>query len=108
MTTKERIGVLATVFLGTGLFAASGAEAGRIHARQVRQQRRIAEGIESGALTAREAARLEAREAALNREVRVLRRDGLTPRERARIERQQNRLSRDIYRQKHDGQTRQR
>jgi hypothetical protein len=59
-------------------------------------------------LTARETARLEAREAALNHEVRVLRSDGLTPRERARIERQQNRLSRDIYRQKHDSQTRQR
>jgi hypothetical protein len=108
MTTKERIGVLATVFLGAGLFAASTAEAGRIHARAERQQRRIAQGVGSGALTARETARLEAREAALNHEVRVLRRNGLTPRERARIERQQNRLSRDIYRQKHDGQTRQR
>ncbi len=108
MVTKKRIRVLAAVFLGAGLFAASNAEAGRISARQVRQQRRIAEGIESGALTAREAARLEGREAALNREVRVLRRDGLTPRERARINRQQNRLSREIYREKHDGQTRQR
>ena len=108
MTTKERIGVLAAVFLGAGLFAASSAEAGRISARQVRQQKRIAQGVGSGALTARETARLETREAALNREVQVLRRDGLTPRERARIERQQNRLSRDIYRQKHDSQTRQR
>lgn len=108
MTAKKWIGVLATVFLGAGLFAASSAEAGRIHARAERQQRRIAQGVGSGALTAREAARLETREAALNREVRVLRRDGLTPRERARIEGQQNRLSRDIYRQKHDGQTRQR
>ncbi len=33
MTTKERIGVLATVFLGAGLFVASSAEAGRIHDR---------------------------------------------------------------------------
>jgi hypothetical protein len=49
MATTKRIGVLATVFLGAGLFAASSAEAGRIHARQVRQQRRIVEGIESGA-----------------------------------------------------------
>ncbi|HEY3171218.1 MAG TPA: hypothetical protein VGK86_01455 [Thermoanaerobaculia bacterium] len=108
MTTKKRIGVLATVFLGTGLLAASSAEAGRIHARQEHQQRRIAQGVRTGALTARETARLEAREAALNREVRVLRSNGLTPRERVRIEHQQNRLSRDIYRQKHDGQTRQR
>jgi hypothetical protein len=108
MATKKRIGVLAAVFLGAGLLAASNAEGDRIPGRAERHQRRIAQGVGSGALTARETARLEAREAALNHEVRVLRSDGLTPRERARIERQQNRLSRDIYRQKHDGQTRQR
>jgi hypothetical protein len=57
MVTKKRIRVLAAVFLGAGVFAASSAEAGRIPARQVRQQKRIAQGVGSGALTAREAAR---------------------------------------------------
>ena|SRR2546429_9865871 len=107
MTVKQRIGVAAVV-LGAGLFVASSAEAGRIGARAVRQQKRIAQGVASGALTARETARLEAREAALDRDVRVMRRNGLTPAERARIERRQDRISRSIYRQKHDGQTRQR
>jgi len=60
MTVKQRIGVAAVV-LGAGLFVASSAEAGRIGARAVRQQKRIAQGVASGALTARETARLEAR-----------------------------------------------
>ena len=89
------------------LFAAP-AEAGRIHARKENQQDRIAQGVASGQLTARETARLESREAHLNNEVSRMRaNDGgaLTPAEHARVERQQDRLSRNIYRQKHDGQT---
>jgi hypothetical protein len=90
------------------LFAAP-AEAGRIHDRKENQQNRIAQGISSGQLTARETARLESREARLNREVSRMRTNGggtLTPAQHARVENQQDRLSRDIYRQKHDGQTR--
>ncbi len=94
-----------------GLLGAALAAAGygqNIHRRQVRQQERIAQGIKSGSLTAGETARLERREARLNREIRRDRRDGggLTPAERARITRQQNRLSRQIYREKHDAQHR--
>jgi exonuclease VII large subunit len=106
MIDGKRIGALATMFLGAGLLAATPAEAGRIRVRAERQQARIAQGVRSGSLTAREIARIEAREAALARDVRILRRDGLSPRERARIERRQDRLSRDIYRQKHDRQRR--
>lgn len=95
------VGLLATV---------SPAQAeGRIRHRHARQQHRIADGIRSGALTAREAARLERREARVNRDVRRMRlRHGgrLTRRDRLRIERRQDRLSRDIHRQKHDRQKR--
>lgn len=83
--------------------------AGTIHNRQERQQQRIAQGVGSGQLTARETARLEGREAGLDREVHAMRRANggtLTPSERALVNHQQNRLSRSIYRQKHDGQTR--
>ena len=75
-----------------------------IHRRQVRQQQRIAEGIENGSLTPRETARLETREARLNRQIRRDRRSGggLTAAERRQINRQQNRLSRQIYRAKHN------
>jgi hypothetical protein len=82
--------------------------AGRIRARKENQQDRIAQGVKSGSLTARETARLETKESRLNRETRDMREDNggkLTNQERAKVNRQQNRLSRDIYRQKHDGQT---
>jgi hypothetical protein len=90
------------------LTMASPALAGRIVRREVNQQARIAQGVRSGELTAAETARLEAREAILNREIRRDRVDGggLSTHERAKIERQQDRLSRSIYRQKHDAQDR--
>ncbi len=86
---------------------AAPAEAGRIGQRQERQQQRIAGGVANGQLTARETARLERREAGLNRSIRRLRSDGdLTRGERYRIEKRQDRISRGIYHQKHDGQSR--
>ena len=90
------------------LFVASSASAGPINKRKENQQDRIAQGVKSGQLTARETARLETKESALNQEERDMRKvDGgkLTGQDRRTINRQQNRLSRDIYRQKHDGQT---
>lgn len=95
--------------LAATLLAAAPAEAGSIHNRQERQQQRIAQGVASGQLTARETARLEGREAHLNREIRGMRAFNggtLSPAEHALVERQQNRLSRSIYAQKHDGETR--
>lgn len=83
--------------------AASGMQAGEIRNREANQQERIAQGAGSGELTARQTARLETKEANLNREVAADRsRNGgnLTDNQRRRIERQQNVLSRDIYRDK--------
>lgn len=100
--------VAAGVFLaGYGWSAEPGAaQRATIRQRQINQQRRIAQGIHSGELTAREAARLERKEARLNREIRRDRADGgaLTLKERRKIGRQQDRLSRQIYREKHDNQ----
>ncbi len=95
--------------MALGLLFAAPAEAGRIHNRSERQQSRIAGGVASGQLTARETARLESREARLDREVSRMRASNggpLTAGQHARVERRQDRLSHDIYRQKHDGQTR--
>lgn len=79
---------------------------GNINQRQNHQQDRIGQGVESGQLTAREAARIEGQEARINAEEARMRAsgEGLSPRERARLESQLNRESRNIYRQKHDGQ----
>ncbi len=95
--------ILVGIVAAASLCAALPARAeGRIHRRQENQQHRIAQGVASGQLTAGETARLERREAGLNREVH----GSLTPAQRALVEHQQNRLSRQIYRQKHDGETR--
>ena len=78
-------------------------EAGK---RQENQQDRIAQGVGSGQLTPRETARLERREANLNRTIGKDRASGggLDAREKAQINRRQNKISRGIYRQKHDAQ----
>jgi hypothetical protein len=73
--------------------------------RDVNQQQRIEQGLKSGELTTREAARLEREEATVNRmQSRALKDGTLSAAEKARIERAQNRVSHDIYREKHDAQ----
>ncbi|HVN75593.1 MAG TPA: hypothetical protein VMT19_04695 [Thermoanaerobaculaceae bacterium] len=107
----NRTGMILT--LGTVVAALAAATtaraAGPIQQRKANQQQRIAQGVASGQLTAGEAARLEGREAALNHEIRAMRRaDGgaLTPGDRAVIGRQQDRLSGGIYRLKHNARRR--
>ncbi len=96
---------IAAALLALGL--AVPAFAAEVDRRQVNQQGRIAEGVESGQLTPRETARLERKEARIRHEIRRDRAENggtLTPAERARVNRQENRVSRQIYRQKHDRQ----
>lgn len=94
---------IAAVVIAASLVAGS-ASAGVIHKRFENQQDRIANGIATGQLSPREAARIERQEARLSTEVHYFRADGsLSPRERAIVNAQQNRLSREIYREKHDG-----
>lgn len=81
------------------------AQGSRIDARQAEQDRRIEQGVQSGSLTAQEAARLEQGQAAVQRaENRALADGTVTRRERAHIENMQDRQSERIYRQKHDRQ----
>ncbi len=89
------------------LALARGAEAG-IEQRQLRQQARINQGIASGALTFREAARLERGEASIERQEWVMRRTGggLSCRERRVLNDRLDGLSARIYWQKHDAQRR--
>lgn len=76
-----------------------------IDQRDLNQQRRIEQGVESGQLTGREASRLQGEEARVQRLESRAESDGVvTPRERARIEQAQNRVGRDIYRESHDAQ----
>lgn len=78
-----------------------------IDQRQMNQERRIDQGIASGQLTAREAARLERGQERIDAMENRAKADGVvTARERARIHHAQNVESRRIYRQKHDRQIR--
>jgi hypothetical protein len=74
----------------------------RVNHRQYTQEHRIAQGIQSGTLTAREAARLQVKEAKLAALEARLRVNGLTPSERAKLQRELNQLNNSIYAQKHD------
>ncbi|MBZ5596009.1 MAG: hypothetical protein LAP39_27515 [Acidobacteriia bacterium] len=93
--------------IAAGLMIA-GLNAQEVKARQENQQDRIAQGVQSGQLTAGETANLEHKEARLNREVRQDRRangGNLTNKEKVQVNHQQNKLSRQIYRKKHNGRT---
>src|SRR2546423_14835151 len=77
----------------------------RIDQRQTNQERRIEQGEKSGALTPKEAARLEKGQARVQKMENKAVADGkVTAKERARIEKAQDRQSRKIYREKHDKQ----
>jgi uncharacterized membrane protein YebE (DUF533 family) len=77
-----------------------------IDQRQENQQRRIDKGVESGALTPKEAERMEKGQARVQAKEDAARADGVvTKKERAQVHRAQNKQSARIYRQKHDRQT---
>lgn len=78
---------------------------GNIDAREDAQQRRIQDGIRSGAITPQEARRLEAEQQRIQAAEDRMRADGrLDYRERARLGQMQNKADRDISREKHDNQ----
>src|SRR3954465_6245 len=89
-------------------FAFSGAAFAQANTvqRDVNQQNRIEQGLQSGSLNTREAARLEREETKVEKdEARAMRDGKLSAAEKARLSREQNNVSRDIYREKHDAQT---
>ena len=78
----------------------------KIDQRQVNQEKRIDKGIASGALTTREASRLDKRETKIAADKAAAKVDGkVTRAERRKLTREQNRASRAIKHQKHDAQT---
>lgn len=87
--------------------AAQGTATPRFDQRQANQEARIQQGIQSGALTEREANRLEAGQERLQRMEDKAKADGVvTKQERARLQQAENVQSRHIQRQKHDRQHR--
>ena len=75
-----------------------------IHQRREHQQHRIAQGIRSGRINARQGARLERREASIGRRAHFMRAANhgrLNRVDRVRLNRRLNHTSRAIYRAKH-------
>ena len=91
------------ITLLAGSVLAQNTETPRIEKRQERQQKRIANGIESGALTAKESANLEKREAKIETDKQAAKSDGVvTKAERAKLEHEENRASKRIFAKKHN------
>src|SRR5215467_3980041 len=79
-----------------------------VEQRKENQQDRIAQGVQSGQLTAGETKNLETKEAGINKEEHTMRSedDGhLTAADRSKLNRQQNRLSNQVYEDKHNANT---
>ncbi len=109
---------LATLFASAPLFAqqtnpttqptTTQPKEGSVNDRRQDQQGRIANGVQSGQLTAGETKNLEGREANVNREIKDDRQaDGgkLTTQERQQVNHQQNNVSKSIYSDKHNANT---
>jgi hypothetical protein len=108
---------LATLFASAPLFAqqtqpatqpATQPKEGSVNDRRQDQQGRIANGVQSGQLTAGETKKLEVREANVNREIKDDRQANggkLTTQERRQVNRQQNNMSKSIYNDKHNANT---
>ena len=87
--------------------ALAGSSTPGVDERQWRQEQRIDNGVQSGALTPAEAARLQAGQNRIDRMENRFKADGVvTRRERARLHDAQNRESRRIYRKKHNARWR--
>ena len=101
MKIKIAAAALAVVFAG----AAFAQSTPRVDQRQENQQKRIDQGVQSGALNQKEAARLEKGQARVQRMEDKAMADGkVTAKERRKIEHAQDRQSKKIYREKHDKQ----
>lgn len=97
---------LISLFVASMLVApvfAQGTATSSVTKRQERQQARIANGVNSGALTAHETANLERREAKIESDKEAAQADGLvTKQERAKLQVEENRASKKIYHKKHN------
>lgn len=78
----------------------------KIDQRQANQEKRIDQGIASGALTQKEAGKLDKRETKIESDKLAAKADGkVTAAERRKLKREENRASRAIARAKHNNQT---
>jgi hypothetical protein len=101
----NRTTLMACLLLGTGAAAFAQTPATTVQ-RDVNQEQRIEQGLKSGALNTREAAKLEREESRVDRMQANALKDGkLSAGEQARLNAAQNKVSADIYADKHNNVT---
>ena len=97
--------IVAAIFSLVALPVAAQTSTPRVDQRQANQEARIQQGVQSGELTNREAAKLEAGQAKVQAKEDKAKADGVvTPKERAKLAKAQDKQSRMLYMQKHDAQ----
>ncbi|MBL8521731.1 MAG: hypothetical protein JNK75_13830 [Betaproteobacteria bacterium] len=107
MNTKTALAaLLAGLFLVPAVAqTAPGTNTPRVDKRQEKQDKRIDQGVASGQLNTKEAARLEAGQARVDAAEDKAKADGkVTAKERAKLTHKQNKQNRRIAKQKHDAQ----
>jgi len=104
---KRHLIVLVSLAMAGAAFAQADPATPRVDRREARQQQRIDQGVASGKLTPREAARMQAQQGRIEAAEARAKSDGVvTARERAGLAKRQNKASRNIRRNKHDAQAR--
>lgn len=97
--------IAAALFALVALPVAAQTSTPRVDQRQVNQEARIQQGVQSGELTNREAAKLDKGQAKVQAKEDKAKADGVvTPKERAKLAKAQNKQSKKIHKQKHDAQ----
>jgi len=101
-TIARSFTVLAIAALSS--WAQAGSNTPQIDQREAKQQARIAEGANSGALTVKETLHLEREQARINTVEAKAKSDGaVTHQERRKLHAMQDKASRDIHHAKHNG-----
>ncbi len=105
MKLKTTFAALIAAVAVPALAQTAGTATPGIDKREALQQQRIDQGVRSGELTAKEAAKLErGQQHVQNMEAKAKADGTVTAKERQRIEHAQDQQSRKIYREKHDKQ----
>ena len=103
---KKIVGILTVGSLSlmlSGIALAGPTDDPGIQKRELNQEKRIQQGVQSGQVTPKEAGRLEAQQAKIKQDEERMKADGkLTKAERKKLKREQNRASDNIYRKKHN------
>ncbi|KAF0182949.1 MAG: hypothetical protein FD164_903 [Nitrospirae bacterium] len=85
---------------------AAGTDSPGIDQRQMNQQKRIDQGVQSGQLTEKEAKKLNKQQDRIEKKEAKMKEDGkLTKKERAKLKKKQDKAGKKIYKEKHDKQT---